>query len=181
MARGPEAESSRCTGNGPPGRLWSAHTDLSLATHPHTFSPLDPLTPLKQTARRRHTHRPKLAGLLAPPTSKPSPCPTLPPFDRLPLDSPTCISPVRSYSFRTLVFFPSLLPLYPTVLYATHSTSPETAAVLQHAHVGQRSRTHGPRLPHDQHCPYLLPNCLPRTLSYTLIVTDSRVRCSTCI
>jgi len=37
------------------------------------------------------------------------------------------------------------------VLYATHSTSPETAAVLQHAHVGQRSRTHGPRLPDDQH------------------------------
>jgi len=61
-----------------------------------------------------------LAGLLARPTSKPSPCPTLPHFDRLPLDSPASISTVRSYSssFRTLVFFSTLVPLsYSAIRY----------------------------------------------------------------
>jgi len=99
-------------------RPGSAHKDLSFA---HTPSrPLDPLPPLKQTARRKHTHRPNLAGLLARPTLKPSPCPTLPHFDRLPLDSPASISTVRSYSssFRTLVFFSTLVPLsYSAIRY----------------------------------------------------------------
>ena len=62
-------------------------------------------------------------------------------FDRLPLDCPACISTVCIYSFRALVYFlSSLVPFYPTVLYATHLTSPATA--------GPCSVPRWPTLPH---------------------------------
>jgi len=44
----------------------------------------------------------------------------------------------------------------------------QPAATLQCTHVGRRSRTHRRRLHHDHHRSYLLPDCHPKTLRYTL-------------